>query len=132
VIEPANFDFERFGSAAVNVLMFAALFIAFGVGTAHAFEAIRRLVERGGVVGTATEIFAWLTALVGITFGALTLFETQGVGGIPVAVWVAIALIVPPIVLWRRLPRAIGYAAFALPILAGGFELASGLPQLLN
>ena len=131
-IEPGNFDFERFGFAALNVLMFALLFIAFGIGTAAAYDPIRRVIERPGVLPTAVEAAAWVTGVLSVIVAAVSLFSIGGLDDVPLLLWVGVALIVPPIVLWRRLPRPLGYAAFALPVVVGGFKLLSGLPQLLD
>ena len=42
-LDPVNFDFRRFGVPAVNVAMFAALFVLFGVATAWLFDKLRVL-----------------------------------------------------------------------------------------
>ena len=42
VIEGDNPDFERFGSPGLNVLMFAALFLIFGLVAAPTFDAVER------------------------------------------------------------------------------------------
>jgi hypothetical protein len=41
-------------------------------------------------------------------------------------------VLVPPVVLWRRLPRSVGYAAFALPLIVGGIKTISGVVQLVD
>jgi hypothetical protein len=131
-IEPSNVDFERFGDGAVNVFMFALLFVAFGVGIAFAFDWVRRIIEGPGLLGTLTEILAWIAALISVLFGSLTLVGIGGVGDLPIALWVGLALVVPPIVLGLRLPRAVGYAAFALPMVVGGMKLLNNLPFLID
>jgi hypothetical protein len=132
-IEPSNVDFEQFGVGSVNVLMFTLLFVAFGVAIAFAFDGVRRIIEGPGVLGTLTEILAWITALISVLIGSLTLVGIGiGGGGLPIAFWVGLALAVPPIVLWLRLPRAVGYAAFALPMIVGGTKLLNGLPFLID
>ena len=45
VLDPSNFDFRRFGFAALNIAMFAALFLAFGVLIAWVFDRLRATME---------------------------------------------------------------------------------------
>jgi len=131
-IEPANFDFERFGFAPLNVAMFALLFIAFGAAIAYLYEAIRGLVEGRGAVSTAVEIVAWLAALGSLGVFILQIFSIGGVENLGTTIPLAIAVLVPPVVLWRRLPAYIGYAAFALPLIVGGIKTLSGVVQLVD
>ncbi len=131
-IEPENFDFERFGFAPLNVAMFALLFIAFGAAIAYLYDAIRGRVERGGAVSTAVEIIAWLAALATLGLFVLAIFSVGGIGDLSTTIPVAIAVLVPPVVLWRRLPRYVGYAAFALPVIVGGIKTLSGVVQLVD
>jgi hypothetical protein len=131
-IEPFNFDFERFGSAPLNVAMFALLFIAFGAAIAYLYDAIRRRVERGGAVSRLVEIVAWLAALGAIALFVAEIFSIGGIDDLSMTVALAIAVLVPPLVLWRRLPRYVGYAAFALPIVVGGIKTLSGVVQLVD
>jgi hypothetical protein len=132
VIEPANFDFERFGSAPVNVALFALLFIAFGASIAYLFDAIRGVVERRGAVSTAVEGIAWLAALGTLGLFVLAILSVGGIGDLSTTIPIAIAVLVPPVVLWRRLPRSVGYAAFALPLIVGGIKTISGVVQLVD
>jgi len=133
VIEPANFDFERFGPAALNIAMFAALYIAFGAAIAWLFDALRALVARRGAAATAVEIAAWLVMLGVVALFVLALFSGGGADTIlTTIVPIAIGVLVPPVVLWRGLPRAIGYAAFAVPVVFGAVRLFTGLPLLLD
>jgi len=131
-IEPENFDFERFGFAPLNVAMFALLFIAFGATIAYLFDAIRSRVERSGVASTAVEAVAWLAAFGVIALFAVEIVSIGGIGELDTTLPIVIALIVPPIVLWRRLPRLVGYAAFALPIVIGGVKTLGGVIQLVD
>jgi hypothetical protein len=132
VIEAGNFDFVRFGSAPLNVLMFALLFVAFGASIAYLYEAIRRIVARRGAVSTAVEIVAWLAALGVIALFLLAMVSVGGIDDLGATLPVAVAVIVPPLVLWRGLPRSIAYAAFALPVIVGGVRTLTGVIQLLD
>ena len=58
-IDPTNFDFQRFGSAAINVAMFAALFVAFGALTAWLFDRIRPAIEGNGTSARVLEVVAF-------------------------------------------------------------------------
>lgn len=132
VIQPANFDFERFGAAPLNVAMFAALYIAFGASIAYLFDAFRSVIARRGAIATAVEILAWIMTLGVMALFVLVLLGQGGVDDLLTPATIAIAVIVPPIVLWRGLPRLLGYAAFAVPVVSGAIRLFSGLPQLLD
>jgi hypothetical protein len=132
VLEPANFDFVRFGIAPLNVAMFALLFIAFGATIAYLFDAIRSRVERSGVASTAVEAVAWLAALGVIALFVVEIVSIGGIGELDTTLPIAIAVLVPPIVLWRRLPRLVGYVAFALPIVIGGLKTLGGVIQLVD
>jgi hypothetical protein len=131
-IEPENFDFVRFGSAPVNVAMFALLFIAFGAAIAYLFDAIRGLVERGGAASVAVEVVAWLAALATLGLFVLAIFSVGGIGDLGTTIPVAIGVLVPPVVLWRGLPRSLGYAAFSLPLVVGGIKTLSGVVQIVD
>jgi hypothetical protein len=39
---------------------------------------------------------------------------------------------VPPLVLWRHMPRSVAYAAFALPLVVGGIKTLSGVVQIVD
>jgi hypothetical protein len=131
-IEPGNFDFERFGFAPLNVTMFALLFIAFGAAIAYLYDAIRGLVEGRGAISTGVEIVAWLAALVAIGVFILQIFSIGGIEDLSTTIPLAIAVLVPPVVLWRRLPAYVGYAAFALPVIVGGIKTLTGVVQLVD
>ena len=147
VIEPANFDFQRFGSAGLNVLMFAALFVVFGVLVAWLFERIRSTIGRGGAVPVIVEIAAWLAAALAalaLAAGAAAslaevtslepgrILSPRDVDGLVTAALFGTALVIPAIVRWRGLPPVIGYVAFALPLIAGTLRTLDGLRQMLG
>jgi hypothetical protein len=130
-LDPANFDFTRFGVPALNVAMFAALFVIFGVATGWLFDAIRTLRAGTGRAARAVDILAWLALL---PAGLLLMLFVGGAAGLepPAAILVLAVLLVPAIVRWRGLPRAIGYASLAGVVLLGAARTLSGLPSLFR
>lgn len=130
VIEAANFDFQRFGNAGLNILMFAALFVAFGVFIAWLFPRIRDAIGREGVMGTVLEIATWLAAALG---AALVVGAFVSIGGVDdplLLVLAAVVLLVPAIVRWRGLPRVIAYLAFAAPFVVGAVRTLAGMYEI--
>lgn len=131
-IDPANFDFQRFGSAPVNIAMFAALFVAFGALTALLFDRFHRAIERTGTTVGALEVLAWLAAIAVIVLSVL-LFTALAGQQDPVLLLVFAAItIVPALVRWRVMPPAIAYAAFAIPLAFGAWRMLTGLTQMLG
>jgi hypothetical protein len=130
VLDPNNFDFMRFGIPLLNVAMFAALFVIFGVAIAWFFDALSALRNGTGGMARAVDILAWF-ALVPAS-AVVALFLGGGAGLEPiVAILIVAALLVPAIVRWRELPRAIGYATLIGVLLLGASQTLRGLPQLL-
>ena len=133
VLDAANIDFKRFGVPALNVALFAALFLAFGLAIAWSFDRIRRAVDGTGVIARPLEIVAAVAAVVVLGLSIVLLFLAPGGLSEPsTALLIAIAVLVPPIVRWRGLPRGLGYAAFAVPIAVGSIRTLSGLRDLLS
>lgn len=133
-IEPANFDFQRFGPAPLNIAMFAALFIAFGALTAWLVDRIRHAMEGDGRTARALEVLGWFAALA--VTGLSILFFTS-IGGLsdPVLLLLlafAVVMILPAIVRWRGLPAVIAYAAFAIPFAYGAWHTLTGISQMLG
>ena len=132
VLDAANIDFKRFGIPALNVAMFAALFIAFGAAIAWSFDRIRRAIDGTGTIARPLEIVAGLAAVVALGLSMLLFVAPGGLGEPATALLIAIAVLVPPIVRWRGLPRRLGYAAFGGPILVGSIRTLAGLRDLLS
>ncbi|MDQ2951126.1 MAG: hypothetical protein M3R54_02560 [Chloroflexota bacterium] len=130
VIEPANFDFRRFGSAGLNVLLFAALFVAYGVLVAWLFERIRDAIAKDGAIGTVVEIAAWLAALLSVVLVAGAFVSIGGIDDPLLLVLAAVVLVVPAIVRWRALPRVIAYLAFAAPFVVGAVRTLAGMFEI--
>jgi len=131
-IDPTNFDFQRFGSAAINVAMFAALFVAFGALTAWLFDRIRPAIEGNGTSARVLEIVAFVAALAAIALSVLFFTSIGGLGdAAPLLLFPGVA-IVPAIVRWRGLPSLIAYAVFGLAILLGAWRTLSGIVEMLR
>ena len=129
VVDPANIDFRRFGLTALNVVMFAGLFIVFGVLTAWLFERLRAAVGGAGVRARATEIAAW------VVLGPAAVATALVVVGSGLEPLLTILLVLPFVIAavarWRGLPTRIGYAALAVPLLAGAARTFGGVAELL-
>jgi hypothetical protein len=131
-IEPGNFDFQRFGSTPVNIATFAALFVAFGALTAWLFDRIRRAIADTDSRPSALEILAWLAAIAVAVLSVLLFTSVGGADDPALLLLFAAVTLVPALVRWRRLPAAIAYAAFALPVLVGAFRTLTGISQMLD
>jgi hypothetical protein len=131
VLDPSNFDFTRFGPPLLNVAMFAALFVIFGVTIAWLFDRLRALREGSGRAARVIDIFAWLSLVPTVIAVMLLVGGAAGLDPL-LAILVAAVLLVPAIVRWRGLPRAIGYASLAGVVLLGAARTLSGLPSLLR
>jgi len=130
-LDPVNFDFRRFGVPALNVAMFAALFVLFGVATAWLFERLSVLRAGATVAARTVDILAWLALLLGGL--VVLLFLGGGAGLEPILAIVIVAvLLVPAIVRWRGLPPAIGYASLIAVLLLGAARTLTGVLQLLT
>lgn len=131
-IDPGNFDFQRFGSAPVNVVTFAALFVAFGGAIAWLFDRVRPAI--GGTDGntSALEVVAWLAAIAVAVLSVLLLTSTGGLDDPVLLLSFAAVTLVPAIVRWRGLPAAIAYAAFALPCAVGAVRTLTGISRMLD
>jgi lysylphosphatidylglycerol synthetase-like protein (DUF2156 family) len=130
VLDPSNFDFTRFGMPLLNVAMFAALFVIFGLAIGWLFDALGALRERTGAAARVVDILAWLALVPAVA--AVVLF-VGGVAGLDplTAIVIVAVLLVPAVVRWRGLPLAIGYASLAAVLLLGAARTLSGLPELL-
>jgi hypothetical protein len=130
VLDPSNFDFTRFGVPWLNAVMFATLFVLFGVVIAWLFDVVRSTRERSGTLPRIVDVLAWLALVPAIAVVVLFIGGTAGLDPLVAIVMVA-ALLVPALVRWRGLPPAIGYASLAGVLLLGAARTLSGLPQLL-
>ena len=131
-IDPANFDFQRFGLAPLNAGMFAALFVAFGVLVAWLFDWIRALMAATGTLARVVEIAAWLSAIFAASIAAGSTASIGGADNLLPGSLFAAAVLIPAIVRWRGLPPAIAYAAFAIPLALGAWRTLTGISQMLG
>jgi len=132
VLDPANSDFPRFGSAPLNVAMFAALFLLFGPLIAWVFDRLPRLVPADGMPARFVAGLGWLALSLA---AVLVYLSASGLGTNPDAlptIIIAAALLTAAVTHWRKFPSQLGYAALTVPLLAGAARLASALPVLLD
>ncbi|MEP7003269.1 MAG: hypothetical protein ABI888_01895 [Chloroflexota bacterium] len=66
VLDPGNIDFLRFGFIPLSLVMFAALFIAYGVAIAWSYDHIRAVIAREGAVARGLEIVVFGAAAGGL------------------------------------------------------------------
>jgi hypothetical protein len=131
VLDPSNLDFRRFGSAPLNVAMFAGLFLLFGVGTAWLFDRLRTAIAGTTTLARAAEVLAFLALIPGAVVTVLLLFSVTGFGEPLFPILVVVALLTATVVLWRGLPTPIGYAALIATMLLGAVRTISALPEIL-
>jgi len=131
VLDPSNLDFRRFGSAPLNVAMFAGLFLLFGVGIAWLFDRLRAAIAGPTTLGRAAEVLAFLALIPGAIVTVLLLLSVTGLGEPLFPILVVTALLTATVVLWRRLPSPIGYAALIAAMLFGVARTVSALPGIL-
>jgi hypothetical protein len=131
VLDPFNFDFRRFGVAALNVAMFAALFVIFGVATAWLFDAVKVLRAGTGVASRVIDGLAWLAVVPALITAGLLMSSVGGFGDPITTVTIVAPLAVAAIVRWRGLPEMLGYASLAAGALIGAARTLSGVPHLI-
>jgi hypothetical protein len=131
VLDPFNFDFRRFGVAALNVAMFAALFVIFGVATAWLFDAVKVLRAGTGAASRVVDVLAWVTLVPAVLAAVLLMSSVGGLGDPITTITIAGPLATAAIVRWRGLPEMLGYASLAAGVLIGALRTLSGLPELI-
>ena len=131
VLDPSNFDFTRFGVPLLNVAMFAALFLIFGVMIAWLFDALRSIRDTSGPAARVVDILAWLSLLLALLVVVLFVGGAAGLEP-PLTILIIAAVLIPAAVHWLKLPRAIGYASIAAMLLMGAARTLSGLPDLVR
>jgi hypothetical protein len=132
VLDPSNLDFRRFGSAPLNVALFAGLFLVFGVGIAWLFDRLRTVVAGTTTLARATEAIAFLALIPGAIATVLLLFAITGLDQPLFPVLLVVGLLTATFVLWRRLPSPIAYAALGATMLLGAARTISALPEILS
>ena len=120
VIDPSNFDFRRFGPLALNVAMFAALFMAFGVVIAWLFDRLSGLLARGGPAARAALVCTWpALGLAALVAGLMVVATVTRPAESVFPLLLALGLLVASFAHWRRLPKAVGYAALSSVVALG-------------
>lgn len=131
VIDPSNRDFQRFGSAPLNVAMFAALFLIFGVAIAWLFDQLRKLIAGTSRMARALEILAFLALIPGAIAAVLVLVSVAGIADPLFAAVFVTGLVVATVTRWRGLPALVGYAALGATVLMGAIRTIGAVPQIL-
>ncbi|HEV2251059.1 MAG TPA: hypothetical protein VGT60_11195 [Candidatus Limnocylindria bacterium] len=132
VLDPANLDFVRFGSAPVNVAMFAALFVIFGVVIAWLFDRLRASIAGTSTRARVAEVLAFLALIPGVIATVLVLVSVSGLAEPLFPLALVLSLLIAAIVRARALPLPIGYAALGTTILLGALRTIGGLPGILS
>jgi hypothetical protein len=131
VLDPFNFDFRRFGVAALNVAMFAALFVIFGVVTAWLFDKVKTLRTGTSLTARVVDAAAWFAIVPAALTAVLIAMAVEGFGQVA-TISIAGPLLIAAIVRWRGFPEMLGYASLAVGVLLGAARTLSGLPQLIG
>ena len=131
VLDPSNLDFRRFGSAPLNVAMFAALFLLFGVATALLFDRVRSLIDGGTRLARLTAALALMALIPGALATVLVFAAVTGLAEPLFPIMVALGLLIATVVRWRGLPEPIGYAALAATMVLGAARTIAALPEVL-
>ena len=147
VIERDNFDFHKFGYAPLNIAMFAALFVLFGLLVAPLYDFFDGCLQPvslrlSGIAGLAARAFGGLASVVSIPLSAS--IGAEAVGGEPIGGGALMAALVAPYLLlamplaavatrraaprFQRMTDLYGYpAAMAIAIVAITVPVAIGL-----
>jgi hypothetical protein len=131
VLDPANLDFQRFGSAPLNLAMFAMLFLIFGVTIAWLFERLRMVIAGTGIRARATETIAFLALIPGVLATVLIVISLTGLADPFFAIVFLVSLLIASIARWRALPLPVGYAALGVVALLGATRTIGAVPQIL-
>ena len=131
VLEPSNLDFQRFGSPPLNVAMFAALFLVFGVVIAPLFELLRRLILGTTTAARAAEVLAILVLIPTAILTVLALVSIGGSSDPLFPIVFVLGLAIATFARWRGLPKPVGYAGLAAAMLFGTMRTALAVPQIL-
>jgi len=138
VLEPGNNDFVRFGPPALNVAMFAALFIAVGIAVAPITDVSLRIAahpSRGqlallwpGALLAALLVFAGMASVAG-AWEART--RGEHFGGSDAAALLFLSAAVGFLAQWSRTARPFALAMLAALLACGAWITASAIRLLL-
>jgi hypothetical protein len=132
VLDASNFDFQLFGSAPLNVAMFAALFLLFGVGIAWTFDRLRALIAGTTMPSRTAKGLAFLVLLPGVVAAGLLVLSPGGLEDPLFPIAFLLGAVIAAFVRWRHLPTVIGYAALAAPILLGATRTIAAVPRIIG
>lgn len=132
VLDPFNFDFRRFGVAVLNVAMFAALFVIFGVVTAWLFDTVKTLRTGTSLTAQVTDAAAWFAIVPVVLAAVLIVFSVEGWFAVVDTISIIGPLLIAAFARWRGLPEMLGYASLAVGVLLGAARTLSGLPRLIG
>jgi len=142
VLEPDNFDFRRFGSPQLNVIMFAALFPLFGVALAAALRVLEARAEQGGIAAAVAWlglIPAGLLVAIFVLIGAIQALTGEETAGDPrqyvLIYWLVVTLTSRVAIRRGRVLERAGDLSRGQTLLTYGLLLlpvASGLPGLVS
>ena len=132
VLDPSNLDFQRFGSARLNVAMFAALFLVFGIVIAWVFDRLRALIAGTTTAARVAEALAFLALIPGAIVTVLVLGSLTGLADAVFPIIVVLGLLMATFARWRGLPTPVGYAALGATMLFGVTRIISTLPQIID
>jgi hypothetical protein len=146
VITPENPDFRRFGPAAVNIAIFAAIYVLFGALLVSLHAALDRFTpgrpsaRPTGIGGIALAIAVGLAGLLSlfvimslVVTTALTIAGTaaEGTGFGLANSLVTIGLIGAGLIA-RTLPRSAGWIVLAIPLAAGSWLTTTSIVEILR
>lgn len=138
VLDPANFDFQRFGPPALNAALFGSLFVLFGVATAWLVDRLREASVGDGARARVLRLLAWLSLVPAALFlltATFTLADAIGSTGRDTALIViagVLALGAATLARWRGSESRVGYAFIAVPVVLGLTRMLGSLPALLR
>lgn len=134
VFDSRNFDFRIFGATGVNVGLFAALFVLYGLALGPVFDLVERQAGRSRLVAG----ICWLAVLPGVLM--LVVGTASAIGGAlgqSADDRRAFGLLLIGTLVAGAIGRVIGVgrpasvAIIALPVLVGGFITANELARIL-
>ncbi len=131
VFDPFNFDFRKFGIVGLNVTMFAALFVIFGVVSAWLFDIVKLLRAGTAAASRVVDILAWVAVVPTVIAAGLLMTSVGGLGDPVTTLLIVVPLIVAAIVRWRALPERLGYASLVAGVLLGAVRTLTGLRELI-
>ncbi|HJW48878.1 MAG TPA: hypothetical protein VJ726_05635 [Candidatus Limnocylindria bacterium] len=130
VFDPFNFDFTRFGPAPLNIVMFASLFVLFGVITAWLFDRLRVLPAMSGAAARAVDLLALFSlAMAGFFVAAAGVDGLSG--NLLAGLLIFGALAVAALVRWRGLPLWVGHVCLVGALALGATRTIGNVLNLL-